>query len=116
MLSIHCRCVTNILKISMKKFDPENNMIDLQGLNIAIFQQLHIAGGILKALLAANFLFELYCKNYFLARLHEVQKSYCSHPGRTRSRSRSTLLKFSRSLYLDNQLSESIHTWTIGTL
>ena len=22
----------------------------------------------------------------FLARLHEVQKSYCSHPGRTRSR------------------------------
>ena len=58
----------------------------------------------------------------FLARLHEVQKSYCNHPGRTRSRSRSrsrsrhTLLKFSRSLYLDNQLSESIHTWTIGTL
>ena len=55
-----------------------------------------------------------------LARLHEVQKSFCSHPGRTRSRSfsrsRSTLLKFSRSLYLDNQLSESIHTWTIGTL
>ena len=51
----------------------------------------------------------------FLARLHEVQKSYCSHPGRTHSRSRSTLLKFSRSLYLDNQLSESIHTWTIGT-
>ena len=56
MLSIHCRCVTNILKISMKKFDPENNMIYLQGLNITIFQQLHIAGGILKALLAANFL------------------------------------------------------------
>ena len=62
----------------------------------------------------------------FLARLHEVQKSYCSHPGRTRShsrypyrscsRSRHTLLKFSRSLYLDNQLSESIHTLTIGTL
>ena len=44
----------------------------------------------------------------FLARLHEVQKCFCSHPGRTRSRS--TLLKFSRSLYLDNQLSESIHT------
>ena len=62
--------------------------------------------------------------NRLLARLHEVQKSYCSHPGRTRSRyryrsrsrSRHTLLKFSRSLYLDNQLSESIHTWTIGTL
>ena len=53
-----------------------------------------------------------------------MQKSYCSHPGRMRSRSRyrscsrsrHTLLKFSRSLYLDNQLSESIHTWTIGTL
>ena len=55
-----------------------------------------------------------------LARLHEVQKSYCSHPGRTRSRSRSryryryrsrhTLLKFFRSLYLNNQLSKSIHT------
>ena len=28
-------------------------------------------------------------KTFFLARLHEVQKSYCSHPGRTRSRSRS---------------------------
>ena len=61
-------------------------------------------------------------KPFFLARLHEVQKSYCSHPGRTRSRScyrsgsRHTLLKFSIRLYLDNQLSESIHTWTIGTL
>ena len=53
----------------------------------------------------------------FLARLHEVQKSYCSHHGRTRSRSRSrsALLKFSRSLYLGNNSSESIHTWTIGT-
>ena len=51
----------------------------------------------------------------FLARLHEVQKSYCCHHGRTRSRSRSTLLKFSRSLYLCNHSSESIHTWTIGT-
>ena len=56
-------------------------------------------------------------KTLLLARLHEVQKSYCSHPGRTRShsRSRSTLLKFSRSLYLCNHSSESIHTWTIGT-
>ena len=56
-------------------------------------------------------------RGQFLARLHEVQKSYCSHPGRTRSRSRSrsTLLKFSRSLYLGNHSSESIHTWTIGT-
>ena len=25
--------------------------------------------------------------DFFLARLHEVQKSYCSQPGRTRSRS-----------------------------
>ena len=60
-----------------------------------------------------------YEKTGFLARLHEVQKSYCSHPGRTRSRSRSrsrsTLLKFSRSLYLGNHSSESIHNWTIGT-
>ena len=62
--------------------------------------------------------------------LAQLLKSYCSHPGRTcsrsrsrfrshfryRSRSRHTLLKFSRSIYLDNQLSESIHTWTIGTL
>ena len=46
----------------------------------------------------------------FLAQLHEVQKSYCSSPGPTLSRSvpvpfrsRHTLLKFSRSLYLDNQ-------------
>ena len=54
-------------------------------------------------------------KTGFLARLHEVQKSYCSHPGRTRSRSCSTLLKFSRGLYLDKQLSESIHIWTIGS-
>ena len=54
----------------------------------------------------------------FLARLHEVQKSYCSHHGRRRSHSRSrhTLLKFSRSLYLDNHSSESIHTWTIDAL
>ena len=26
------------------------------------------------------------CPRSFLARLHEVQKSYCSHPGRTRSK------------------------------
>ena len=64
----------------------------------------------------------LHERTCFLARLHEVQKSYCSHPGRTRSHSRyrshscHTLLEFSRSLYLDNQLSESIYTWTIGTL
>ena len=56
-----------------------------------------------------------FLSNLFLARLHVVQKSYCSHPGRTRSCSRSTLLKFSRSLYLGNYSSESTHTWTIGT-
>ena len=33
----------------------------------------------------------------FLARLHEVQKSYCSHHGRTRSRSRSRVRSRSRS-------------------
>ena len=54
---------------------------------------------------------ELLRKMSFLARLHEVQKSYCSHHSQTRSRH--TLLKFSRSLYLDNHLSESIHSGTI---
>ena len=35
--------------------------------------------------------------SYSLARLHEVQKSYCSHHGRTRSRSRSRVRSRSRS-------------------
>ena len=48
-------------------------------------------------------------------------KSYCSHHGRTHSRdvpfcSCHTALKFSRSPYFDNHLSESIHTCTIDTL
>ena len=34
------------------------------------------------------FSFVLSLPSWFLARLHEVQKSYCSHHGRTRSRSR----------------------------
>ena len=40
MLSIHCRCVTNIFKISMKKFDPEKNMIDLQGFELRYTESL----------------------------------------------------------------------------
>ena len=54
--NLHCRCVTNILKISMKKFDPENNMIYLQGFEHSYIQAAPHCGGILKALLAANFL------------------------------------------------------------
>ena len=59
---------------------------------------------------------ELLRKMSYLARLHEVQNSYCMSCHHSQTRSRHTLLKFSRSLYLDNHLSESIHTWTIGTL
>ena len=59
---------------------------------------------------------ELLRKMSYLARLHEVQNSYCTSCHHSQTRSRHTLLKFSRSLYLDNLLSESIHTWTIGTL
>ena len=58
MLSIHCRCVTNIFKISMKKFGPENNMIDLQGFEHSYIPATPHCGGMLKALLAANFLFD----------------------------------------------------------
>ena len=55
-----------------------------------------------------------------LARLHEVQKSYYSHHSRTCSSSlsfcsRHPAFKFSRSPYLDNHSSESIHTCTIDT-
>ena len=41
--------VTNILKICMKKFNSEkNNILQIyRVLNLAIFKQLHIAGGIL---------------------------------------------------------------------
>ena len=77
------------------------------------FKRLEITHGVQpRMILVDNFFVFL---RLLLARLHEVQKSYCSHHGRTRSRSRSTLLKFSRSLYLGNHSSESIHTWTIGT-
>ena len=66
----------------------------------------------------------------FLARLHEVHRAITVTPVvhvpvpvpvrvpvRVRVRVRVTLaLKFSRSPYLDNHSSESIHTWTIDTL
>ena len=48
------------------------------------------------------------------------EKSCCRQLGHTHSRSNSRSLyrasKFSRSQYLDNHLSESIHTWTINAL
>ena len=64
----------------------------------------------------------------FLARLHEVHRAIAVTPVvhvpvpvpvpvRVPVRVRVTLaLKFSRSPYLDNHSSESIHTWTIDTL
>ena len=66
-------------------------------------------------------------KNYgFLARLHKVHRAIAVTPVvhvpvpvrvPVRVRVRVTLaLKFSRSPYLDNHSSESIHTWTIVTL
>ena len=59
-----------------------------------------------------------------LARLHEVHRAiavtpvvHVPLPVTVPVRVRVTLaLKFSRSLYLDNHSSESIHTWTIDTL
>ena len=64
----------------------------------------------------------------YLARLHEVHRAIAVTPVvhvpvpvpvpvRVPVRVRITLaLKFSRSPYLDNHSSESIHTWTIDTL
>ena len=54
----------------------------------------------------------------FLARLHEVHRDIAVTPVvHVSVRVRVTLaLKFSRSPYLDNHSSESIHTWTIDTL
>ena len=43
----------------MKKFDPEKNMIDLQGFELSYMPATPNCGVILKALLAANFLFYL---------------------------------------------------------
>ena len=61
---------------------------------------------------------------HFLARLHEVHRAiavtpvvHVPVPVPVRVRVRVTLaLKFSRSPYLENHSSESIHTWTIDTL
>ena len=57
---------------------------------------------------------------FFLARLHEVHIAIAVTPVVyvfVFMRVRVTLaLKFSRSPYLDNHSSESIHTWTIDTL
>ena len=60
--------------------------------------------------------------NNFLARLHEVHRAIVVTPVvhvpvPVCVPVRVTLaLKFSRSPYLDNHSSESIHTWTIDTL
>ena len=56
MLSIHCRCVTNILKISTKKFDPENNMIDLQGFEHSYIPATPHCGGYTESLAWSQFL------------------------------------------------------------
>ena len=63
---------------------------------------------------------------FLLARLHEVHRAIAVTPVvhvpvpvpvPVRVPVRVTLaLKFSRSPYLDNHSSESIHTWTIDTL
>ena len=65
-------------------------------------------------------------QNIFLARLHKVHRAIAVTPVvhvpvpvpvPVPVRVRVTLaLKFSRSPYLDNHSSESIHTWTIDTL
>ena len=53
-----------------------------------------------------------------LARLHEVHRAIAVTPvvHVPVSVLVTLALKFSRSLYLDNHSSESIHTWTIDTL
>ena len=60
----------------------------------------------------------LHVRATFLARLHEVHRAIAvTTVVHVPVRVRVTLaLKFSRSPYLDNHSSESIHTWTIDTL
>ena len=68
--------------------------------------------------------YEHYSQTNLLARLHERHRTIAVTPVvpipvpvRVRVPMRVTLaLKFTRSLYLDNHSSESIHTWTIDTL
>ena len=101
-------CTLEMINKDFEEF-PEhrtNFFLLLQAVNTHCFQGMHM-------LFHYVYCFLRFPASHF-ANLLEVQKSYCSHHGRTRSRS--TLLKFSRSLYLDNKWSESIHTWTIGTL
>ena len=52
----------------------------------------------------------------FLARLHEVHRAIAVTPVVHVPVLVTLALKFSRSPYLDNHSSESIHTWTIVTL
>ena len=53
----------------------------------------------------------------FLARLHKVHRAIAVTPVvHVRVRVPVRVTKFSRSPYLDNHSSESIHTWTIDTL
>ena len=78
----------------------------------------------LKMLLKLCVLKVFYGDITFLARLHEVHRAiavtpvvHVPVPVRVCVPVRVTLaLKFSRSPYLDNHSSESIHTWTIDTL
>ena len=75
---------------------------------------------------AADQLLSIRYPDSFLARLHEVHRAIAVTSVvhvpvpvcvRVHVPVRITLaLKFSRSPYLDNHLSESIHTWTIDTL
>ena len=69
ILLIHDRYVTDILKMCMKKFNAEKNFwTNLQGFD------LHIAGGILKALLAANILFHLPQQNRLMIQIPVKKK------------------------------------------
>ena len=52
----HCRCVTNILKAIMKKFDPENNMINLQRFEHSYIPATPHCGGYIESLACSQFL------------------------------------------------------------
>ena len=90
MLSIHCRCVTNILKISMKKFypenntlkismkkfDPENNMIDLQGFEHSYIPATPHCGGYTESLACSQFLVHY---SVILANIQDVLQKAKAH-------------------------------------